>query len=58
MSDPRDDEGLEPAPPKRLPYEKPSLTWEDDLGARPGLVAACNKQAPLVGTCDTGSLDS
>jgi hypothetical protein len=45
-------------PPARRPYEKPCVTWEDHLGGRPGLVAACNKTAPLVGTCDTGSLQS
>ena len=44
--------------PARLPYEKPALSWEDDLGSRPGLIAACNKNAPLVGSCDTGSLQS
>jgi hypothetical protein len=42
----------------RRPYEEPALLWEDDLGARPGLVAACNKTAPLQGSCDTGSLSS
>jgi hypothetical protein len=42
----------------RAPYEKPALLWEDDLGTRPGLIAACNKTAPLVGSCDTGSLQS
>jgi hypothetical protein len=46
------------ATPARLPYEKPALSWEDDLGRRPGLIAVCNKTAPLVGTCDTGSLQS
>ena len=44
--------------PRRRPYEKPAFTWEDDLGTRPGLIAACNKTAPLVGSCDTGSLQS
>ncbi len=43
---------------ERLPYEKPAILWEDELGTRPGLIAACNKAAPLVGTCDTGSLQS
>jgi hypothetical protein len=46
------------SPEERLPYERPSVTWEDDLGTRPGLTAACNKTAPLEGTCDTGSLSS
>jgi hypothetical protein len=57
MSEPKD-VAREPVAPKRLPYEKPALTWEDDLGERPGLIAACNKAVPLSGTCDTGSLDS
>lgn len=42
----------------RLPYERPAIRWEDDLGERPGLTSACNKTAPLVGSCDTGSLQS
>lgn len=56
------DEPREGPPPDRraprLPYEKPAVSWEDDLGSRPGLIAACNKTAPLVGSCDTGSLQS
>ena len=56
----KDDEG--PRRPEdgreRRPYREPALLWEEDLGTRPGLVAACNKTAPLVGTCDTGSLQS
>lgn len=43
---------------ERLPYVEPAVLWEDDLGTRPGLIAACNKTAPLQGTCDTGSLAS
>lgn len=54
----REDDRPEEDGPRRLPYEKPSVTWEDDLGRRPGLIAACNKTAPLVGPCDTGSLQS
>ena len=57
MSEP-EDAAPEATGPKRLPYEKPALIWEDDLGVRPGLIAACNKHAPFYGTCDTGSLDS
>ena len=45
------------ATPARLPYEKPALSWEDDLATRPGLIAACNKAVPLT-ACDTGSLQS
>ncbi len=57
MSDPVD---ATPPPPEteRRPYEKPAIVWQDELGTRPGLIAACNKTAPLVGSCDTGSLES
>lgn len=59
MSDERNDAPAKGGDaPARLPYEKPALSWEDDLGSRPGLIAACNKNAPLVGSCDTGSLQS
>ena len=60
MSDDRNEAGVRPGGEAsgRLPYEKPALSWEDELGTRPGLIAACNKTAPLVGTCDTGSLQS
>jgi hypothetical protein len=56
----RRDESPAPAEgtPRRRPYEKPAFSWEDDLGTRPGLIAVCNKTAPLVGSCDTGSLQS
>ena len=50
-------DGREGGQDRRPPYEKPAVIWEDDLGTRPGLIAACNKTAPL-GTCDTGSLAS
>ncbi len=57
MNDPVD--ATQPPPEtERRPYEKPAITWQDDLGTRPGLIAACNKTAPLVGSCDTGSLQS
>jgi len=58
VSEHKDGRGERDGSAKRLPYEKPALIWEDDLGTRPGLIAACNKTAPLVGTCDTGSLQS
>jgi len=47
-----------PDRPPRQPYEKPAVSWEDDLGSRPGLIAVCNKTAPLIGNCDSGSLQS
>jgi hypothetical protein len=48
----------EKSPPRRLPYERPSFSWEDALEIRPGLIAACNKAVPITGGCDTGSLQS
>jgi hypothetical protein len=44
--------------PRRRPYEEPAFLWEDDLGTRPGLIAACNKTAPLEGSCDLSTLQS
>jgi hypothetical protein len=54
-----EDRPAPPAPdrPPRQPYEKPAVSWEDDLGTRPGLIAACNKAVPLS-ACDSGSLQS
>ena len=57
MSEPKeagrpDTESLGPA------YEKPKITWEEDLGTRPGLIAACAKSSPIVPPCDTGELSS
>ena len=59
MSDPAG-ENATPPPDRgpRLPYQKPAVTWQDDLGTRPGLIAACNKAVPLDGSCDDGSLQS
>jgi hypothetical protein len=57
MSD-REENGQPPDEPRRRPYEEPALLWEDDLGTRPGLVAACNKTAPLEGSCDVATLQS
>jgi hypothetical protein len=33
-----------PHPDGRLPYEKPSVTWEQPLEAQPSLMAGCQKQ--------------
>ena len=59
MTEPRD-EGTDDrsGARRKLPYEEPAFLWEDDLGSRPGLIAACNKTVPLQGSCDTGSLSS
>jgi hypothetical protein len=59
MTEPRDEGSDHPdGARRRLLYEEPAFLWEDDLGSRPGLIAACNKTAPLQGSCDTGSLSS
>jgi hypothetical protein len=50
-------EGAQGREAGQLPYEKPAIIWEDDLGGRPGLIAACNKTAPLT-TCDVDTLQS
>lgn len=59
MTESRDEGTRQPGDARRrLPYEEPAFLWEDDLGTRPGLIAACNKTAPIEGICDTGSLSS
>jgi hypothetical protein len=44
-------DGAPGAAPDRKPYEKPAVAWEEQLEARPGLIAGCSKMggAPL---CD------
>jgi len=32
-----------PRPSSRLPYEKPTVSWEQPLEAQPGLMAGCQK---------------
>jgi hypothetical protein len=48
-----DREAGTPRPEPAAEYEKPAIAWEEDLEARPGLVAACLKSAPLS-PCDPG----
>jgi len=36
----------------RRTYVTPAIDWEDELGARPGLVAACGKQPLQSAACD------
>lgn len=31
-------------PTRRLPYEKPAVTWEQPLEAQPSLMSGCQKQ--------------
>jgi hypothetical protein len=40
-------------PPERLPYEKPSVIWEQPLEAKPSLMAACAKLPAQAGVCTT-----
>jgi hypothetical protein len=42
----------------RAPYETPEIAWEDDLGTRPGLVAACAKVSLANPVCATGDPSS
>ncbi len=37
----------------RAPYVTPEIAWEDELGTRPGLVAACGKVAIETPACQT-----
>jgi hypothetical protein len=37
-----------PEQPRRTPYVKPAVTWEEPLGDRPNLMAACG-QRPAEG---------
>jgi hypothetical protein len=42
--------------PKRLPYEAPAITWDEQLPVRPGLVMACNKVDSTAGSgCEFGA---
>ena len=37
-------EGVPSRPDGRLPYEKPAVSWEQPLEARPSLMSGCQKQ--------------
>jgi hypothetical protein len=41
------------APPKRQPYEKPAVAWEESLEVRPNLMAGCGKVPGEGAQCDT-----
>jgi hypothetical protein len=49
----RDDDGGE-APGARLPYEKPTIAWEQPLQVRPELMAGCSKVSTMDPQCDSG----
>ncbi len=38
-------------PDGRLPYEKPSVTWEQPLELQPSLMSGCTKQPGASGDC-------
>ncbi len=56
------DRAAEPAATRsdgRLPYEKPAVTWEQPLEARPSLMSMCQKQPGGGPDCTaTGPQDS
>jgi hypothetical protein len=39
------------SPETRLPYEKPSVIWEQPLEAQPSLMAGCQKLPGEMGPC-------
>jgi hypothetical protein len=49
---PRADAEGRSEPIRRAPYVVPDIAWEDDLGARPGLVAACGKVGTASPACE------
>ena len=40
-----------PCPDGRLPYEKPSVVWEQPLEAQPSLMSGCQKSPAGEGDC-------
>ena len=40
---------------EREPYERPAVTWEENLEARPNLMAACSQKPLGGGDCDYNS---
>jgi hypothetical protein len=38
-----EEQGERVGPAKKLPYEKPALTWEEPLARQPSLMAGCQK---------------
>lgn len=48
---PRRDDVSRNDPATRPPYVAPDIAWEDELGARPGLVSACGKVGDATEAC-------
>lgn len=48
----KDDSERKSDTPERSPYVTPDIAWEDQLGTRPGLVAACGKVVTQGPACD------
>lgn len=42
-------------PSRRLPYEKPAVSWEQPLEAQPSLMSGCQKLPGQSLDCDTAS---
>ena len=51
MTDERAGERAEPT--RKLPYEKPTLTWEEPLATQPSLMAGCQKVGATPPDCFT-----
>lgn len=47
--------GLGSRPSRRLPYEKPAVSWEQPLEAQPSLMSGCQKLPGQGLDCDTVS---
>ncbi len=56
MEDPTLNEHAPPdggeATPKKLPYQKPSILWEEEIDVRKTLAVACGKIAGQGGICN------
>jgi hypothetical protein len=50
-ADPKGD-GATGHPAAKKPYEKPAISWEEQLETRPGLTAGCSKIAGQSFECD------
>lgn len=54
MKDDKDQDvsALGSRPSRRLPYEKPGVSWEQPLEVQPSLMSACQKLPGAGGDCD------
>ncbi|HEX9187618.1 MAG TPA: hypothetical protein VGB87_11125 [Vicinamibacteria bacterium] len=50
----RDEEGGGKGAAARLPYERPTIAWEQPLQLRPELMAGCSKVSTMDPQCDSG----